>query len=160
MKKLLVLLCLMLCMALLVCSCGGNTDTDTSKDTQSETTSDTVSDTNSEASSDTETDTETDTESDATPDNSDVIINDNLYKVFVCDEEGNGIAGAFVQFCKDDLCDFGETDANGYLVVPSGEYHVALVLDQSGEYPQITYDESNYPSFEGDSKLITIILTK
>ena len=156
MKKLLVLLCLMLCMALLVCSCGGNTDTDTSKDTQSETTSDTVLDT----SSDTNTDTETDTETDSTPDNSDIIINDNLYKVFVCDEEGNGIAGAFVQFCKDDLCDFGETDANGYLVVPSGEYHVALVLDQSGEYPQITYDESNYPVFEGDSKLITIILTK
>ena len=147
-------------MALLVCSCGGNTDTDTSKDTQSETTSDTVSDTNSEASSDTETDTETDTESDATPDNSDIIINDNLYKVFVCDEEGNGLANIFVQYCTNEVCLFGYTDANGYIVVPSNEYHVALVVDEAGVYAGATYDASNYPEFEGDSKLITVILTK
>ena len=141
-------------MMLLVCSCGGNTDTDTNTESNTDTASDsTVLDTNSDTTTDTDTDNNT-------PNDSDIIINDDLYKVFVCDEEGNGIAGAFVQFCKDDLCDFGETDANGYLVVPSGEYHVALVLDQSGVYPQVTYDESNYPSFEGDSKVITIILTK
>lgn len=154
MKKLLVFICLALCMMLLVCSCGGNTDTDTNTESNTDTASDsTVLDTNSDTTTDTDTDNNT-------PDDSDIIINDELYKVFVCDEEGNGIAGAFVQFCKDDLCDFGETDANGYLVVPSGEYHVAFVLDQSGTYPQVTYDESNYPSFEGDSKVITVILTK
>ena len=154
MKKLLVFICLALCMMLLVCSCGGNTDTDTNTESNTDTASDsTVLDTNSDTTTDTDTDNNT-------PDDSDIIINDELYKVFVCDEDGNGIAGAFVQFCKDTVCDFGETDANGYLVVPSGEYHVALVLDQSGTYPQVTYDESNYPSFEGDSKVITIILTK
>ena len=155
MKKLLVFICLALCMMLLVCSCGGNTDTNT--DTTKETVDNT--DTSIDTNTNTDTDTNTDTGS-TTPDNSDIIIDDNLYKIFICDEDGNGIAGALVQFCKDNLCNFGETDANGYLVVPSGEYHVGFVLDQSGTYPQVTYDESNYPVFEGDSKVITVILTK
>ena len=144
MKRILVLICLMLCMVLLVCSCGGNTDTstDTSKDTTVDTTTDTSTDTGN------------------TPDDNGINLNDGKYRVFVCDENGNGIAGAFVQFCKDDLCDFGETDMAGYLEIPSGDYHVALVMDQSGVYPQITYDESNYPVFEDGSTLITIQLTK
>ena len=145
-------------MVLLVCSCGGNTDTDTSKDTQSETTSDTVLDTSSDTNTDTETDTNTDT--DNTPDDSDTIIEDNLYKIFICDEEGNGLANIFVQYCTNEVCLFGYTDANGYIVVPSNEYHVALVVDEAGVYAGATYDASNYPEFEGDSKLITIILTK
>lgn len=148
MKRILVLICLMLCMVLLVCSCGGNTDTDTSKDTTSDTNSDIASDTNS------------DTNTDQTPDDSGINLNDGKYRVFVCDENGNGISGAFVQFCKDDLCDFGETDGAGYLEIPSNEYHIALVQDQSGVYPQITYDETNYPVFEDGSTLITITLTK
>ena len=160
MKRILVLICLMLCMVLLVCSCGGNTDTDTSKDTTSDTTSDTNSDTNTDTNSDTNTDTSADSNVDNTPDDSGIDLNDGKYRVFVCDENGNGIAGAFVQFCKDDLCDFGETDGAGYLEIPSNEYHIALVQDQSGVYPQITYDETNYPVFEDGSTLITIQLTK
>ena len=151
MKKLLVLICLMLCMALLVCSCGGNTDTDTSKDTQSETTSDTVLDTSSDTNTDTNTDTDTSNDSD--------VIEDE-YKIFICDEEGNGLANIFVQYCTDEMCLFDYTDANGYIVVPSNEYHVALVVDEAGVYAGATYDASNYPEFEGDSKLITVILTK
>ncbi len=154
MKKLLVFICLALCMMLLVCSCGGNTDTDTNTESNTDTASDsTVLDTNSDTTTDTETDNNT-------PDDSDIIINDELYKVFVCDEDGNGLANIFVQYCEETVCLFGYTDANGYIVVPSNEYHVALVVDESGEYEGATYDASNYPSFEGDSKVITIILTK
>lgn len=161
MKKLLVLISLALCMMLLVCSCGGNNDTDTSKDT----TSDSLvnSDTNTDTSSDTAGDSTIDTDSDKgseTPDDSGINLNDGKYRVFVCDENGKGIAGAFVQFCKDDICDFGETDAAGYLEIPTSEYHVAYVLDQSGVYPEITYNETNYPVFENGSTLITIILSK
>ena len=151
MKRFLLLICLMLCMVLLVCSCGGNT-TDTNTDTASDTMTDTNSDTNSDITSDTNTD--------STPNDSGINLNDGKYRVFVCDENGKGIAGAFVQFCKDDLCDFGETDGAGYLEIPSNEYHIALVQDQSGVYPQITYDETNYPVFENGSTLITITLTK
>lgn len=155
MKKLLVFICLALCMMLLVCSCGGNTDTNT--DTTKETVDNT--DTSIDTNTNTDTDTNTDTGS-TTPDNSDIIIDDNLYKVFVCDEEGNGLSNVFVQYCKDDLCNYNTTDENGYVVLPSGEYHVSFVQDLSGTYPQITYDASNYPVFEGDSKVITVILTK
>lgn len=158
MKKLLVLISLALCMMLLVCSCGGNTDTntDTSKETIDET--DTSIDTGSDV-----TDTNTDTDSDKgseTPDDSGINLNDGKYRVFVCDENGKGIAGVFVQFCKDDICDFGETDAAGYLEIPTSEYHVAYILDQSGVYPEITYNETNYPVFENGSTLITITLSK
>ena len=161
MKKLLVLISLALCMMLLVCSCGGNNDTDTSKDT----TSDSVvnNDTNADKSSDTLDDSTTDTDSDKgseTPDDSGINLNDGKYRVFVCDETGKGIGDIFVLFCKDNLCDFGSTDASGYIEIPSGEYHVSSIEDENGTYANITYDESNYPSFEGDSKLITITLTK
>ena len=155
MKRFLLLICLMLCMVLLVCSCGGNT-TDTNTDTASDTTSDTMTDTNSDTNSDITSDTNTD----STPNDSGINLNDGKYRVFVCDENGKGIAGAFVQFCTDDMCDFGETDGAGYLEIPSSEYHIALVQDQSGVYPQITYDETNYPVFENGSTLITITLTK
>ena len=146
MKKLLILICLALCMMLLVCSC----------DTSNDTTNDSV--VNSDTNTDTNTDTTVDT-NDETPDDNGIDLNDGKYRVFVCDENGNGIAGAFVQFCKADLCDYGETDRAGYIEIPSGEYHIALVLDQSGVYPQITYDESNYPTFEDGNTLITITLT-
>ena len=155
MKKLLVFICLALCMMLLVCSCGGNTDTntDTTKETVDKT--DTSIDTNTN----TDTDTNTDTGS-TTPDNSDIIIDDNLYKIFICDEDGNGLSNIFVQYCTEEQCKFDYTDANGYIVVPSNEYHVALIVDEAGVYQGATYDASNYPVFEGDSKVITVILTK
>lgn len=155
MKKLLVFICLALCMMLLVCSCGGNTDTNT------DTTKETVD--NTDTSIDTNTNTDTDTNTDAgstTPDNSDIIIDDNLYKIFICDEDGNGLSNIFVQYCTEEMCLFDYTDANGYIAVPSNEYHVALIVDEAGVYQGATYDASNYPVFEGDSKVITVILTK
>jgi predicted ribosomally synthesized peptide with SipW-like signal peptide len=95
-----------------------------------------------------------------TPDNSDIIIDDNLYKIFICDEDGNGLSNIFVQYCTEEQCKIDYTDANGYIVVPSNEYHVALIVDEAGVYQGATYDASNYPVFEGDSKVITVTLTK
>jgi len=133
MKKILVFLCLALCMLLLVCSCGGNdTDTDTNTDTSSEV--DTSSDTNNG------------------PD-----LNDGKYRVFVCDKDGNPIAGAVVQFCID-VCSFDETDEFGYVVIPSGEYHIQRVDDQHGVYESVIYEGGKEPHFENGSKLITITL--
>jgi hypothetical protein len=148
-------------MVLLVCSCGGNTDTstDTTKETVDET--DTSIDTNTDTdSSVTDTDTDVDTNTDSDSQGNEVDLNDGKYRIFVCDEDGNGLASIFVQYCTEEMCLFDYTDANGYIVVPSNEYHVALVVDEAGVYQGATYDASNYPVFEGDSKIITIILTK
>ena len=147
MKKLLVFICLALCMALFVCSCGGGNDTDTNTDT------------NTDTQSSTNTDTNTDTDS-QTPDDSDIIINEEKYRVFVCNEDGVGIAGAFVQYCVDDVCLFGETDENGYVEVPSGAYHVQRVDVSTGDYHSIVFEQGKEPHFEGDSKVITVVLDR
>ena len=140
MKKFLAFLCLALCMIMLACSCGGN-DTDTNTDTS------------------TDTDSSTDTNVDTNVDSSEgVDLNDGKYRVFVCNENGEAIVGAFVQYCLDKLCQFGETDANGYLVIPSGEYHVQRVDDLTGTCESVVYEAGSEPHFEGDSKLITIEL--
>lgn len=142
MKKILVFICLALSMLLLVCSCGGGNDTDT--DTSAN--SDTQASTNTDTSTDSSTDTDTG-----------VDVNDGKYRVFVCDENGKGIAGAWVQICNPQACVPVETDANGYIDVPSSDYHVQRVDDVSGLYESVVYEE-NEPHFEGDSKLITIVL--
>ena len=144
MKKILVVICLALCMILFVCSCGGGNDTDTNTDTNT----------------DTQASTNTDTDSSQTPDDSDIIINEEKYRVFVCNEAGEGIEGIYVQFCTDQMCDFKPTDANGYLEIPTGEHHIASITDENGVYEDIVYSEAEYLHFEGDSKLITIVLTK
>lgn len=148
MKKILVFLCLALCMILLVCSCGGNNDTDTNTDTNSDTSSDTEASTN----------TDTSTDTDDTVDTG-INLNDGKYRVFVCNEDGEAIAEAFVQYCLDELCTFGATDANGYLEIPSGEYHIQRVDDQYGVYESMIYEAGSELHFEGDNKLITITLT-
>lgn len=145
MKKILAFICLALCMMLLVCSCGGGNDTDTNTDTNT--------DTDTQASTNTDTDTNTDTSVDTGVD-----LNDGKYRVFVCNENGEGIADAFVQYCLDESCAFGATDANGYIEIPSGEYHVQRVDDQNGTYASVVYETGSELHFEDDSKLITIVL--
>ncbi len=154
MKKILVFICLALCMLLFVCSCGGGSDTDTQTDTNTDTQADTSTDTNTDTSSDTSSDSDTDEAGD-----SGIDLNDGKYRVFVCNEDGEGIAGAFVQYCLDALCQFGETDADGYIEIPSGEYHVQRVDDVNEEYASVVYEVGSEPHFEADSKLITIVLT-
>lgn len=145
MKKILVFICLALSMLLLVCSCGGGNDTDTDTSVNS----DTQASTNTDTSADTNTDTDTDTG---------VDVNDGKYRVFVCNEAGEAIKGAFVQFCLAESCSFGETDANGYLEIPSGEYHIQRVDDLGGVYEAVVYEAGSEPHFEAGSKLITIVL--
>lgn len=145
MKKLLVFICLALCMALFVCSCGGGNDTDTNTDTNTDTQASTNTDTNTDS---------------QTPDDSDIIINEEKYRVFVCNEDGVGIAGAFVQYCVDEVCLFGETDENGYVEVPSGAYHVQRVDVSTGDYHSIVFENGKEPHFEGDSKVITVELDR
>ena len=142
MKKILVFICLALCMVLFVCSCGGNnTDTSSTNDTTSDTTSNVTSDTTSD-----------------TPSDSDIITDDGKYRAFVCDSEGNPIKGVIVNFCDGDNCSFGVSDKTGYVVLPSGSYHVTGV--SSGGAQGYVFPESYEAYFEGDSKIITITLEK
>lgn len=149
MKKLLVFICLALCMALFVCSCGNGNDTDTNTDTSTDTQASTNTDTNTDTNNDSQ-----------TPDDSDINLEDGKYRVFVCDEDGKGIEGIYVQFCTDEICDFKPTDKNGFLEIPSSEHHIASLTDENGFYHDVVYDEDEYLSFEGDSKLITIVLVR
>lgn len=146
MKKILVFICLALCMVLFVCSCGGNnTDTSSTNDTTSDTANDTTSDVTSDTTSD-------------TPSDSDIITDDGKYRAFVCDSEGNPIKGVIVNFCEGDNCSFGVSDKTGYVVLPSGSYHVTGV--SSGGAQGYVFPESYEAYFEGDSKIITITLEK
>lgn len=151
MKKILVFICLALCLVLFVCSCGGSNNTDTNTDTGSSIDTDTSLDTSTDTDSDVNSDTDTD---------SGVDLNDGKYRVFVCDEDGNAIEGIYVQYCSDEICNFGATDKNGYFVVPSGEYHIASATDENGIYNDIVYSEADYLHFEEGSALITITMTK
>lgn len=142
MKKLLVFICLALCMLLLVCSCGGN-DTDTNTATNTDTAADTNSDTNTDTSTDTDTDTD---------------VQEEKYRVFVCNEAGEGIADAVIQYCLDTMCQVGFADANGYLEIPSSEYHIQRVDDAYEVYESAIYPDDAPLHFEDGSKLITIVL--
>ena len=46
-------------------------------------------------------------------DGNQVPNNAGKYRVFVTDEEGNGVKGAAVQFCSDVACSMGKTNENG-----------------------------------------------
>ena len=45
----------------------------------------------------------------------------NVYRVIVTDESGAGVQGVAVQFCSDQICLMGETDANGIAVFENQE---------------------------------------
>lgn len=142
MKKILVFLCLALCMLLLVCSCGGNsTDTNTDTNTDSEV----VTDTNTDTSADTNTDTDTD-------------VQDEKYRAFVCDADGNPIANVIVNFCEGTNCSFKVTGKDGYVELPSANYHVTGV--SSAGATGYVFPEELEVYFEEGSKLITITLEK
>ena len=144
MKRILVFICLALCMILFVCSCGGsNTDTSSTKDSTN--------------ASDTASDTSKDTNSD-TPSDSDIITDDGKYRAFVCDSEGNPIKNVIVNFCEGTNCSFGVSDKTGYVVLPSGSYHVTGV--SSGGAQGYVFPETLELYFEGDSRVITITLEK
>lgn len=65
------------------------------------------------------------------------------YRVITVDESGAPVAGVTVQFCSDQICTTGETDADGIAVFdsPEGIYtvHVGSVPEGYAE------DETEYP---------------
>ena len=75
----------------------------------------------------------------------------DVYRVVVNDESGAAVQGVMVQFCSDQMCLMGETDANGIAAFedqPEGSYtvHVYSVPDGFAE------DETEYavPATYGD----------
>lgn len=45
----------------------------------------------------------------------------DAYRVVVTDESGAGVQGVMVQFCSEQLCEMGETDADGVAVFADQE---------------------------------------
>lgn len=68
----------------------------------------------------------------------------DIYRVIVNDEAGKPVQGAMVQFCSDQFCQMGETDADGivsYPDTPEGSYHAKLYSVPEG----FAMDSTEYP---------------
>lgn len=67
----------------------------------------------------------------------------NAYRVITCDESGAPVAGVMVQFCSDQVCQMGETDADGIATFDSDEgiytVHIYAVPEGFAE------DDTEYP---------------
>ena len=146
MKKislLIMILCLALCLVFAVACTDPNKDTDT--------------DTNSNTDVNTDVNTESDVASDSDVDSdSDEVINE--YRVYIKDEDGNPLNLVKVTFCDyvvENICKSAITNANGYIVVPSENYHVSGVKDLNGKYVELSELEIH---FQEGSKTIEIVL--
>lgn len=135
-KRVLALV-LMFCMLFSLCACGGNGDEKTTEAPQ-ETTKAEVT---------------TEAEEQTTVDDGKVA-----YQVKVVDEEGNPIAGALVQMCKD-TCFPSSTNESGVaeFSLPEDEYKVSFLSLPAG-YAYSSDAQEFY--FDGDSTELTITLKK
>ena len=144
MKKislLIMILCLALCLVFAV-AC---TDPDTGSDTDTSTNTDTDIGSESDVASDSDVDSD-----------SDEVINE--YRVYIKDEDGNPLNLVKVTFCDyvvENICKSAITNANGYIVVPSENYHVSGVKDLNGKYVELSELEIH---FQEGSKTIEIVL--
>ena len=144
MKKislLIMILCLALCLVFAV-SC---TDPDTGSDT------DTSTNTDTDIASESDVASESDADSD-----SDAAVDE--YRVYIKDEAGNPLNLVKVTFCDyvvDNICKSAITNASGYVVIPSENYHVSGVKDLSGTYVELTDLEVH---FQEGSMTIEIVL--
>ena len=74
----------------------------------------------------------------------------NVYRVITCDESGAPVEGVAIQFCSDQMCQMGETDADGIATFNSEEgvytAHVYMVPEGYAD------DETEYkvPEKHGD----------
>ncbi len=71
----------------------------------------------------------------------------NVYRVITVDESGAPVAGTMVQFCSDQMCIMGETDADGVAVFEqeeAGIYTVKVYAVPEG-YAE---DKTEYPAPE------------
>ncbi len=67
----------------------------------------------------------------------------NGYRVITCDESGAPVAGVMVQLCSDQLCQMGETDADGVAAFEADEgYYTVHVYAVPEGYAE---DETEYP---------------
>ena len=135
-SALLVVLCLALCLVFVV-ACN-NDDDDTSTNTSTDTATDTATDTSTES-----------------------LIPDG-FGIFVCDEDGNGIPGAFVQYCKTDgKCVTKFTNSLGYIVDEEIDttFYVALVTCEDDEGNALYEMFTGHIDFTEENKLVTITLT-
>ncbi len=143
-SRILTFFCMLLAVLLLACSCDFTPVTDNSGESSSEESSEKETSSETEASNDTE-------ETDSTaPENTKVT-----YKVTVVDNEGNALAGVFVQLCVGDICKLpSPTDAEGVAIFEfdEAEYTVKATLEG--------YTGEEYYSFPEGSGELTITLTK
>ena len=67
----------------------------------------------------------------------------NVYRVITCDESGAPVAGVMIQFCNDQMCQMGETDADGIAVFDTaeGDYYIHVYSVPEG-YAE---DDTEYP---------------
>lgn len=144
MKKislLIMILCLALCLVFAV-SC---TDPDTGSDT------DTSTNTDTDIASESDVASESDADSDP-----DAAVDE--YRVYIKDEAGNPLKLVKVTFCDyvvENICKSAITNANGYVVIPSENYHVSGVKDLNGTYVELTDLEVH---FQEGSMTIEIVL--
>lgn len=71
----------------------------------------------------------------------------NVYRVITVDESGAPVAGTMVQFCSDQMCIMGETDADGVAVFEQDEagiYTVKVYAVPDG----FAEDKTEYPAPE------------
>ena len=80
----------------------------------------------------------------------------DMYRVIVKDEAGKPVQGVMIQFCSDQACQMGETDAEGIAAfpdTPEGVYTVHVFGVPEG----FAEDETEYPVAETFSD-VTITL--
>lgn len=80
------------------------------------------------------------------------------YRVIVCDQEGNPVEGAVIQFCDDTTCTFQTTDSEGVVVFENMEqkiWDIHVLMAPEGYEP----DESEYKTLDTYSD-VNIILKK
>lgn len=97
-------------------------------------------------------DTDTATDTDAG-----VNLNDGKYRVQVVGSDGKAIEGAMVQVCTEAACEIFYTDANGYIEVPSAEYHFSSAIDLAGNYNDC-YEEKTFA--EGETLIVVVLEAK
>ena len=142
--KIIVLLCMLLATMLLACSC------DLGLVTESGSESSTLESTEKEIPSETEASNDTEETESTVPENTKVI-----YKVTVVDDEGNPLAGAFVQLCVGDLCKLpSPTDEEGVATFEFDEAEYTVKVTLSGYTGEASY------SFPEESSELTVTLTK
>ncbi len=75
-------------------------------------------------------------------------VSKNAYNIYVVDEDSNPLEGVKVQFCTDEICKLGDTDASGLasFAEPEGIYevHILTVPDGYKQKEEVYNTEDKY----------------